>query len=133
MFDAPAVPSDPGLVEVADYVELGRLVVDWTCNEDTRPTSVAALASQLDGIARVPGIYKDVVFVEGRRDVLVIRLPEKERTQATLDEVETLLVSDAYRLPAFYDDIYQRSFGPVMSPLDTFLARMGDYSIVQCR
>lgn len=122
-----------GLVEVADYIELGRLVVDWTRNEDARPATVAELAAQLDGIAKVPETFKEVRFVEGKSDVLVIRLPERTVTDQTMATVESLLVSEPYMLPKFYDDIYHKHFGPVMSPLDIFLARVGDYTIAQCR
>ena len=38
-----------------------------------------------------------------------------------------------YPLPQFYADHYRPGFGPVMTPLDTLLARVGDYTIAQCR
>ncbi|MBA3323934.1 MAG: hypothetical protein H0T41_01185 [Rhodobacteraceae bacterium] len=128
-------PTTPGagLVEVADYIELGRLVVDWTRNADCRPGCIADLVTQLDGIAKVPDTFKAVQFVEGKSDVLVIRLPEKGVTDQTLATVESLLVGEPYMLPKFYDDIYHKHFGPVMSPLDVFLARVGDYTIAQCK
>jgi hypothetical protein len=50
-----------------------------------------------------------------------------------MQKMETLLVGERYTLPKFYDDIYHKHFGPVMSPLDTFLARIGDYTISQCK
>jgi hypothetical protein len=128
----PTAPA-AGLVEVADYIEFGRLVVDWTRNADTRPKTVAALATQLDGIAKVPDTFKEVEFVEGKPDVLVIRLPERTITDETMANMESLLVTAPYMLPKFYDDIYQKHFGPVMTPLDVFLARIGDYTIAQCR
>jgi hypothetical protein len=43
--------------------------------------------------------------------------------------MDTPLVGERYMLPKFYDDIYHKHFGPVMTPLDTFLARLGDYTI----
>ncbi len=134
MLDSQTTPaSAAGLVEVADYIELGRLVVDWTRNEDARPRDIGELQAQLDGIARVPDTFNEVRFVEGKADVLVIRLPERGVTEATLAKVEDLRVSDRYMLPKFYDDIYHKHFGPVMTPLDTFLARIGDYTIAQCK
>ena len=81
----------------------------------------------------MPDNFKDVKFVDGAVDTLVIRLPEKGVMQETMTSLESPLVSDRYPLPKFYDDIYHRHFGPEMTPLDTFLARMGDYTIAQCR
>lgn len=128
----PAAPA-AGLVEVADYIELGRLVVDWTNDADTRPRTVAELRTQLDGIAVVPDSFTGVEFVEGKADALVIRLPEAGVTRNTMERMEALSLGDRYMLPKFYDDLYHKHFGPVMTPLDTFLARIGDYTIAQCR
>lgn len=120
------------LVEVADYIELGRLVADWSRSPDSRPVSIAQLASQLDGVARVPGSFKRVRFVESEPDVLTIRLPDPQLLDEAMLKMETHLVGERYMLPNFYDDIYRNRFGPVMSPLDTFFARIGDYTISQC-
>lgn len=134
MLDNSAAPAAPaGLFEVADYIELGRLVADWTRDPDTRPGSIGELVAQLDGIARVPDSFKEVKFVDGEVETLVIRLPERGVMEHTLSALESLLVGERYHLPKFYDDIYHRHFGPEMTPLDTFLARMGDYTIAQCR
>jgi hypothetical protein len=135
MLDNSSSPAGAaaGLFEVADYIELGRLVADWTRNPQTRPGCIADLVAQLDGIARVPDNFKDVKFVDGAVDTLVIRLPEKGVMQETMTSLESPLVGDRYPLPKFYDDIYHRHFGPEMTSLDTFLARMGDYTIAQCR
>lgn len=128
-----AMPSR--LFEVADYIELGKLVADWTQNEKSRPDDIDELRRQLDGIARVPDNFKKVKFVEGKSDVLVIRLPEKELMAATQRELEgaSSMTQPPYKLPKFYDDIYHRHFGPEMTSLDIFLARMGDYTIARCQ
>ncbi len=122
-----------GLVEVADYIELGRLVADWAVREDARPDSLDDLIRQLDGIAKVPANIEGVEFVQGKENILLIRLPEKGLMEQRMNELDSPLVGDRYRLPKFYDDIYHRHFGPEMAPLDIFLARMGDYTIAQCR
>jgi hypothetical protein len=131
--DQSIAPPPIGLVEVADYIELGRLVADWAASEEARPSTVDELARQLDGIARVPPAVKEVRFVQGDADVLVIRLPVRNLMEKRLRELESPLVGERYQLPKFYDDIYHRHFGPEMTPLDTFLARMGDYTIAQCQ
>ena len=122
-----------GLVEVADYIEFGRLVADWAINAETRPECFDDLVRQLDGIAKIPPTVTDVEFVQGKEHVLMIRLPEKDLVERRIQELETLLVGERYKLPKFYDDIYHRHFGPEMAPLDIFLARMGDYTIARCQ
>lgn len=128
-------PTTSRLFEVSDYIELGKIIADWTQNEKCRPDDIDELRRQLDGIARVPPNFKKLKFVEGESEVLVIRLPEKDLmadTQRTL-EGGTSMTQPPYRLPKFYDDIYHRHFGPEMTSLDIFLARMGDYTIAQCQ
>lgn len=134
MLDDQKAATPNRLFEVADYIELGKLVADWTQNETTRPDNIDDLRRQLDGIAKVPPNFKKVKFVEGKSDVLVIRLPEKDLMAETQRDLEGAapITSQPYKLPQFYDDIYHRHFGPEMTPLDIFLARMGDYTIARC-
>lgn len=131
LFD-DAAPPPPDGVEVDDYIELGRIVADWSARAETRPDSVDALIRQLGGVARIPTSIRRVEFVEDADDVLVIRLPARAPMEKRLSELESPLVGDPVRLPRFYDDIYRRNFGPEMSALDTFLARMGDQTIARC-
>ncbi|MBP7002376.1 hypothetical protein [Amaricoccus sp.] len=135
MLDDQTPAQTSGLFEVADYIELGKLVADWTQNKDCRPRDIRELRDQLDGIAKVPTNFTDVMFVEGRPDVLVLRLPEKELMAETQRQLElgTTMPAPPYKLPKFYDDIYHRNFGPEMTSLDIFLARMGDYTIARCQ
>ncbi|MBP7242296.1 hypothetical protein [Amaricoccus sp.] len=135
MLDDQNAAQSSRLFEVADYIELGKLVADWTQNEASRPKCIDELRRQLDGIAKVPDNFKDVDFVEGRSDVLVIRLPEKDLMAEAQRELEgaSPMTQPPYRLPKFYDDIYHRHFGPEMTSLDIFLARMGDYTIARCQ
>jgi hypothetical protein len=129
----PRHPAPEGLVEVADYVEFGRLVTEWTLGETERPCDIRELRNQLDGIAVVPDSFKEVLFVESASDTLVIRLPERELLAQTREALEAPQVTEGYMLPKFYDDYYHKGFGPVMSPLEMFLARVGDYTIAQCK
>lgn len=122
-----------GLVEVADYIEFGRLVADWAISDEARPKCFDDLVRQLDGIAKVPPNITDFEFIQGEANVLMIRLPEKDLIEKRLKELETLLVGERYKLPKFYDDIYHRNFGPELAPLEIFLARMGDYTIARCQ
>lgn len=133
MLDDKTHATPEGIIEVADYIELGRIVTEWAKDKCKRPDSIEALAAQLKDVARIPPCYKKVEFVEGSEETLVIRLPEKRLTEDAMSALDTPLVSEPYPLPKFYDDVYQKHFGPQMTPLEIFLARMGDYTIARCR
>ena len=129
-----AVASQPiPRIEVADYIEMGRLVAQWATDPATRPRDVAELKTQLDGIAVVPDRIRSVEFVQSTLDHLVLRLPVREMIEESLERMTDPMGDGRYPLPQFYADHYRPGFGPVMTPLDTLLARVGDYTIAQCR
>lgn len=139
MFDTPT-GSGPGAaksaiprIEIADYIEMGRLIAQWSVDPKTRPGTVAELAEQLDGIAVVPERIKQVHFVQSTLDTLVLRLPVKEMLEESIERMSDPTGGGQYPLPQFYADHYRPGFGPVMTALDTLLARVGDYTIAQCR
>ena len=101
-------------------------------NPATRP-DVDELKEQLDGIATVPDRIKTVEFVQSTLDHLILRLPVKEMIEESLERMSDPIGDGGYPLPQFYADHYRPGFGPVMTPLDTLLARVGDYTIAQCR
>ncbi|WP_299131465.1 hypothetical protein [uncultured Amaricoccus sp.] len=138
MFDTNAPSSSaPKLIsriEVADFIEMGRLIAQWSVDPATRPRDVAELKDQMEGIATVPERIKNVEFVQSTLETLVLRLPVKEMLEESLDRMsDPEAPAGQYPLPQFYADHYRPGFGPVMSPLDTLLARVGDYTIAQCR
>lgn len=135
MLDSHPTSSKPPIprIEVADFIEMGRLVAQWSVDPATRPRDVAELAEQLDGIAVVPERIRNVEFVQSTLDTLVLRLPVKEMLEESLEKMTDPMGDGRYPLPQFYSDHYRPGFGPVMTPLDTLLARVGDYTIAQCR
>jgi hypothetical protein len=120
-------------IDVADYIEMGRLVAQWAGDETSRPKDVAELKSQLDGIATVPDRIKTVEFVQSTLDHLILRLPVREMIEESLERMTDPSGDGRYPLPQFYSDFYRPGFAPVMTPLDTLFARVGDYTIAQCR
>lgn len=120
-------------IEVADYIEMGRLVAQWSADPATRPTSVQELREQLDGIAVVPERIKSVSFAQTTLDHLVLHLPAREMIEESIEQMSDPMGDGRYPLPQFYGDHYRPGFGPVMTPLDTLLARVGDHTIAQCR
>lgn len=129
---APARPSIPP-IEVADYIEMGRLVAQWSADPATRPTTVQELREQLDGIAVVPDRIKTLEFTQSRVDHLVLPLPPREVIEDAIERMSDPMSDGRYPLPQFYADYCRPGFGPVMTPLDTLLARVGDHAIAQCR
>ena len=65
MLDIHSVPKPPiPRIEIADYIEMGRLVAQWATDRSTCPATVAELKEQLDGIATVPDRIETVEFVQ---------------------------------------------------------------------
>jgi len=134
MLDIQAVARQPlPRIDVADYIEMGRLVTQWVTEPETRPTDVAELRRQLDGIAVVPPSIKSFEFTESTLDHLVLRLPPREMIEEGIERMTDPMTDGRYPLPQFYADHYRPGFGPVMTPLDTLLARVGDQTIAQGR
>ncbi len=134
MLDTHTVAKPPiSRIDVADYIEMGRLVAQWATDPATQPKDVDALRDQLDGIAVVPERIKTVEFVQSTLDHLILRLPVREMVEESLERMTDPMGDGRYPLPQFYADFYRPGFGPVMTPLDTLLARVGDYTIAQCR
>jgi hypothetical protein len=134
MFDIHAVNRQPiTRIEVADYIELGRLVAQWATEPATRPATIDELRLQLDGIAVLPDRIRTFAFGESTLDHLVLALPPKEIVEESLERATDPLGDSTYPLPQFYADHYRPGFGPVMTPLDTLLARVADYTLAECR
>jgi hypothetical protein len=134
MLDSHTVAKPPiSRIEVADYIEMGRQVAQWATDPASQPRDVEELKRQLDGIAVVPDRIKTVEFVQSTLDHLILRLPVREMIEESLERMTDPTGDGQYPLPQFYADHYRPGFGPVMTPLDTLLARVGDYTIAQCK
>ena len=134
MLDIQTVANPPiPRIEVEDYIEMGRLVADWAADPASRPRTLGALKAQLAGIAVIPERIRSVEFVQSTLDHLVIRLPAKEMIEESVERMSDPMGTGRYPLPQFYADHCRPGFGPVMTPLDTLLARVGDHTIAQCR
>lgn len=120
-------------IEVDDFIEMGRIIAQWASDPDSRPPSVAEMRRQLRGIATLPDRIKTVEFAQGSLDHLVLRLPVREIIEQSVAEMDDPLGDGRYPMPQFYADHYRPGFGPVLTPLDTLLARVGDTTIAQCR
>jgi hypothetical protein len=128
-----AQPTPIPRIEVADFVEMGRLVAGWATGKVKHPENVAELVEQLDGIAVVPERIKTVEVVQSTLDHLILRLPVREMIEESERHLSDPMANGRYPFPQFYEDFYSPGFGPVMTPLETLYARVGDYTIAQCR
>jgi hypothetical protein len=129
-----ATATDPiPRIEVADYIELGKLVAEWSIGKRKPPTNPTELKEQLRGIADVPDRITEVEVVQGTLSKLVIRLPVREMVDQSLEFMDDPMGEGSYPFPQFYADYYSPGFGPVLTPRDILYARVGDYTIAQCR
>lgn len=126
VFDINAKQPERTTMEVGDYIELGRILVEWTRDPASRPGSVAELNRQLDGIATIPRRIKKIAFVQNDEDTLYIRLPDETLLTQTLDDLRDDCSGRLCHIPYFYRDYLDPGFGPVMSSYETLLARLGD-------
>lgn len=134
MLDSHAINKEPiPRIDVVDYIEMGRIVTEWAIDPASRPETVKDLREQLDGIAAIPARIRSFEIVQGTLDHLVIPLPVKEIIDEGVERACDPMNDGRSPLPQFYADHFLPGFGPVMTPLDTLLARVGDFAIAQCR
>ncbi len=124
-------PAPP--VEVTDYVGMGSVVAGWSTGQRALPRDVGELRDQLDGIARVSDRVQELEFVQGTTEKLVIRLPVREMIEQSIDAMTDPRAEGRYPLPQFYDDYHKPGLAPIMTPIDILFARVGDYTIAQCK
>jgi hypothetical protein len=118
-----------GSLEILDHVELGRLVADWAADPASRPAGVPELAAQLRGVARLPDGVRKVRFVEDAPGELTIRLPAVDALEAHLAELSDPMRECGCPVPAFYADQHRPGIGPMLTPVDMFLSRLGDVAL----
>ena len=79
MLDIQAAVKPPiPVIEVNDYIELGRLVAEWAIDPAGRPKDVAGLRGQLRGVATLPDRIVTLEFVQDTLSHLILRLPAQE-------------------------------------------------------
>ena len=126
----PPIPR----IEVADYIEMGRLVAAV----GDRPGHPAGRRRRAAPRSSTASRWSPT----GSRPSSSCRAPSttsscacrcKEMIEESLERMTDPMGDGSYPLPQFYADHYRPGFGPVMTPLDTLLARIADYTIAQCR
>jgi hypothetical protein len=130
-FETETLPH-PGIV-ILDHQELGRLVVRWTFEPESRPASIEALRTALRGIAELPGTVRSFSFCEGRPDHLAIRLPAPPVIETAIERFSDPAAPLEYPIPQFYADHFHPGFSPILTPLDMLHARVGDCAFAEVR
>src|SRR6266536_2526164 len=100
--------TDIERVEVIDYRALGRKIIRWSKNANSRPKDLVEFEKQLKGIVKfpLPSWVKGLQFVQGNLEVLLIRLPPVALME---DTSRSTLSKEPYPLPKQLVDFY-RSF-----------------------
>lgn len=123
-------------VEVLDYSALGKMIIKWTKNVNSRPKDLSEFEKQLKGIVKfpLPKWIKGLQFVQGSRDVLLIRLPPVELMEDTRASVAG---DEPYPLPKsleeFYLSLADKGLPQTKSAKRAMLhTRVADYTIQCC-
>lgn len=124
----PAV-TPPARINVLQHRELGKKMIQWALEPDTRPKTLEEFKAATFGIIEqpFPEWVKGLQFVQNNLDTLLIRLPAPEMVQASLDRTAT--ATGRYPLPAFYEEHIAQGLSTQREMLE---ARVGDYTMAQC-
>ena len=122
----------PDPIEILDFPNAGRKVVEWAQNPISRPRDINEFKQQLKDIAVVPDRYTDIQIVQGYDHVFFLRLPPNNQvtqSRAKLEQ-ETNDVSK-YGIPDFYFDAVEKP--DEFDREKFFFSRIADYTIRGCR
>ncbi len=116
-------------IKVLDYQELGKKFIAWSKDADSRPKTLEEFVTQTKGIIDpLPSYIKALQFVQGDKEVLLVRLPPAELvadTEASIKDPNAL-----YPLPSFYEERFAGGNDPGHQAF--FERRVGDYTIAHC-
>ena len=104
------------LITIEDYVEFGKLVVRWSQDASTRPTTIPDRVTKLD--------WHDVDL-----DTFVIRVPNKDMVAEAVEKFGSWQTD--YPAPPYYRDLCPG--GGEMAAVDLLYSRVADYTIGQCQ
>ncbi len=128
------MPSSSMRVEMIDFAEVGRKIVEWTLDASTRPDpqDFQEFKNQLANGLRIvdPQITK-FQLVETPPDTIVIRLPEKDMIEKT----KTKYTASSFQpyqfpFPGYLPIDLQRLTGITAEEL--FYSAVGGYTTAEC-
>lgn len=116
-------------IKVLDYRALGKKFIAWAKDPDLRPKTLAEFVQQTTGIVDpLPPYIKALQFVQGDKEVLLVRLPPAELVEDTEKAFDGAPAN--YPLPTFYEDKFKHGRDPGNQAF--FEYRVGDYTIAHC-
>jgi len=119
------VPRSYERIDIRQPREIGKLLIKWALEPDTRPKTMAEFRTQTAAILMIPDNYKGLQFTQSNRDVLYIRLPGAADLQNWLDVMEDKSI--AYPLPDFYAEYIKQGLHTKLREM--FEYRMSDFSL----
>ncbi len=116
-------------IKVLDYRELGKKFIAWAKDADSRPKTLAEFVQQTQGVVdKLPSYIKALQFVQGDKEVLLVRLPPAELIEDSEESFKS--GKGAYELPSFYEEKLVQGLHPDNRAFFEF--RVGDYVIAHC-
>jgi hypothetical protein len=119
-------------VEIVNYEAFGEKVKAWAKGTAPIPATVEEFKNQLAEAnvgAKIPQQLKNVKFVQGDEETLIVRLPAKQMVEDSEQKLSSPGAS--YPLPPLYEKVFAAK--PKIDDLLAFhAARVADYTIAQC-
>jgi hypothetical protein len=122
-------------ISVTNYPQLGKKIVEWTLNPETRPRTIDEFEYQLTGALKVVDKTKTTKlnFIDTPLDTILIRLPPREILQRAKDTYSgPKLLIDQYDFPPYYEIDRAKMKQEGTTPEDLFYASVGDYTTSEC-
>jgi hypothetical protein len=124
--------AEPQKVEVVNHANWGAVVKDWARGTKPIPKSLDEFKDQLAAAnvgMKIPANFKNVQFVQGSPETLVVKLPC--RTFMEAGEKRLAQEGGDYALPAFYERVFGKK-PSIEDKMQFHAERIGDYSIAMC-
>ncbi|MBP1861549.1 hypothetical protein [Rhizobium herbae] len=118
---------------LADYVAIGKLIVEWAKNPQSAPTTMAELRSKVGAFMTIDAKYTRFRIEQADSDTaegleFVLRLPPAGQVAESEGRVASASPGQDYPLPNLYADLAGNDV-----PLDAFYGRVADYTMRSCR
>lgn len=117
-------------INILQHRELGKLLIKWAQDPETRPKDLAEFKTATSGILDqpLPSWVKAIQFIQPNLEVLVIRLAPPEFVKDSIQINAT--ATGPYPLPTFYEEYFK--LGQHQNRQEMFEYRVGDYTLAFC-
>jgi hypothetical protein len=119
--------------EVTDPVMMGRKIVEWTLQPETRPTTFDEFKDQVRGVLEIGAHITGFKLVETPAETLVIRLPSEAPLVAAKREYTSPGATvDKYAFPKYLHVDKEKIKQDNTTPEQLFHGSLGDYTTREC-